>query len=702
MKQISLSFADGVQVGIHTGKGREFVGLGAVRIGGTSLRSARQPAVIRLDTPDGIVYPRFEIARIKRSRQGAEIRLRAHGFSWGQRSYYDEHEQPLVMPLPETGVVVDDVTISLRPATLTLGGRRWNGFSYQFHFRSAKREIYRLRFHASWEIGGSIEKNVVLHQGQCNTPVYHGAKNKLFTTTCLKTLDQYGSPQGVSYQLAPRGGLLQTFDFQYARQGALLMYWPKFTSISSLIDSPVGSPLLSVLDEYRFPLSSNASTPAKLVLFSPGACKEHEARDLWYAAYEHVNGGIRKQFGVAPTPALPQVCNRYRCSFPKRRPHMTVAGKTVPCEEMLYVLADVVLPRVAKQGIRRFFPDPISMSDTSELGLRCKLDDGIHGGIICASVCATHRFHPAHFWGGMKAWRYLYEKGHKLGMEIGHWWAPHLSPRAPIFNEHPEYRLTGVLSLPTGAGYSESVLNVCDWNTGVYDWTKNDLRRWKEEGGLDFLFVDSWANLSLLQQSFANKMRTNLTRLGDLFADLQKIGIGSLQFEGISPFGSSYFGVVDLREDRKLTLGGVVGQNDFQWWINNEDMAVNLCMVVEARGRSEEELRQIQFRAMAGRGFVMFTNAFNDQFRLQSWWSRLNRIYNRVLPHMKDRHLLPNRTGIRWSDGATEILWLFRDVGFQPGPRQRIERVEGDRAVPLTGADTRRLSAWNVYRVNTR
>jgi hypothetical protein len=700
MTKTIINLPGDVQLEVLRSNSTDFRGFGAIRIGAIPLRDASYPATIRLDTVDGIVYPRLQLREIRRSKNGgAVIRLRAVGFETGQRAYCDEYEQHLISPAVSDAIVEDDVEIHLRARRLTLGGREWCGFEYDFRFASRARQVFRLRFHGSWEIGGSVDGNIVLHQGQCNMPAYNGSRGKMFTTTCLKTLDQFGSPQGVSYQLAPRGGLLQAFDFQYAREGMLLMFWPKFESISSLIESKAGSKNLIVVDEYRFPLASRVRTTPKLVLFSAGAVQPHEARDVWFEAYDHVYGGIRKQFGLRASQIVPQAAhNKYRFVMRKDRPHLTVAGKPVPCAEWLYAFADYALPKLAKQGIRRLFPDAIHHSDVTEIGMRRKLDAGIHGDLHCASVCASHRFQPSPFWGGMKAWRYFYERGRKLGIEIGHWWSPHLSPRAPIFQQHPEYRMIGPLGLPSGGGYGHNVLNVCDWHTGIYDWMRQDIRRWKEEGGLDFLFIDSWANLGLLQQNHAARMRTNLSRLGALFRDFQRMGIASLQFEGISPFGISYFGVADLRKDRKHTLGGVVGQNDFDWWIGQEDMAINLCMVVDPRGRSEGELRRIQFRAMANRGTMLFSNLYDDRFELPRWWADLNHIYNRVQPQMQHRRLLPEGGGVRWSDGETEILWLFRRQSCAIAEHRSVQWVTSDsNGVPHRRGEP--LQAWQVYRL---
>jgi hypothetical protein len=703
MKRFLVTLDGGVAIELIRSATNDLLGLGRVRVGGVELRDGTLPATIRLDTPDGILYPRLELLGVTRTKTGATVRLRAHGLNWGQQVYCDEYEQHQIEPAISHEPVADELAIHFHPERLALGGREWVGFSYVFHFRSRARKICWLRFHASWEIGGAVERNVVLHQGQCNLPVYRGARRTLFTTSCLKTLDQYGSPQGVSYQLAPRGGLLQAFDFQYAPPGALLMYWPRFDSISSLIESPAGSSRLLVVDEYRFALSASVRTVPKRVLFAKGAVAEHEARNLWFAAYEQVHGGICKQFRVTPSRIVPQAAhNKYRFVMKKDRPHMTVGARTVPCAEWLYALAEYSLPRLAQQGIRRIFPEPIHHSDVTEIGMRRKLDDGIHGGLFCASVCGSHRFWPSEFWGGMKAWRYFYETGRKLGIEIGHWWSPHLSPRAPILAEHPEYRMIAPSSLPTGGGYGENVLNVCDWHTGIFQWMKNDIGRWKEEGGLDFLFVDSWTNLGLLQQNYAARMRTNFSPLGRLFHDFQRIGVRGLQFEGISPFGVSYFGVADLRVYRRHTLGGVVGQNDFDWWIGLEDMAMNLCLFVEPRGRSAEDLRRIQFRAMANLGYMLFANQYDEHFRLPPWWARINHVYNRVLPHMQQRSILPDGGGVRWSDGTTDVLWLFRDYELPVKDARSVERVEPGGCVCIEPSDKTRLRAWNVYRLGGR
>jgi hypothetical protein len=695
--QIGTDVTLAFQVGPH----KEWRGIGAITAKGVALRNGAHPMEIRLDTPNGYLYTQYFLEQVTQKEDGsAEVRLRALGYPWGRQEYMDEYEQPLFNLQLGTEPIEDTLVMSLKPATLALADREWTGFSYHFTFSSEHRKVHRLLVHGSWELGGAITGNTVLQQGQCNMPVYRGAVDTLFTTTCLKTLASYGSPQGVSFQLAPRGGLLQGFDFQYGRAGALLQYWREFSSISSLLESPVGSNRLHVVDEYRFPLAHHVETTPQLVLFTPGPMEEHEARDLWWESSRFVYGGIRKHYGVRDSVVRPELGKSYTTRVAGDTLRMTVGGVEVDSAEVPYAIGDHVLPQLAKMGIRRFWPEVMSMSDATELGMKRKFDGGIHGGLCCGSVCATHRFVPADFWGGLKAWKYMADKARTLGIEIGSWFAPHLSPNAPILSQHPEWRIIGPASTAYGGGYGFGSLNMVDWNSGLFDWVLADITRWKEEAGLDYLWTDSYSNLGLLMSNYAANMRNNHEALGRLYGEFTKLGIKAFSFESVTPLGLIGCGFADLRGDKFEQDHSVAGQNDFGWWVGSEDMAFDVCMYqVGTRKRSEEELRGIQFRMMANRGFVMMNSLITGNYEIPGWWVTLNHTYEQALPHMKIRRLLPNDGGVRWVDGNTQILWTFRDVVIPvPAQAQVCELVGSDsRSVPPGAALAAR--AGRVYRV---
>ncbi|MHB9133842.1 MAG: alpha-amylase family protein [Armatimonadota bacterium] len=686
---------------LRLGARKEWRGIGEITVHGVELRDGDHPMVVRLDTPDGYLYTQYFLEKVNRKKGGVvEVHFRALGYPWGRQEYMDEYEQNMYSLQLSHSPVEDTLILKLAPAKLELGERAWAGFSYAFEFKSHKRQAHRLLVHGSWELGGSIVGNTVLQQGQCNMPVYQGVKKTLFTSTCLKTLAGYGSPQGVSFQLAPRGGLLQGFDFQYGKKGALLQYWPGFNNIASLIESPAGSTLLQVVDEYRFPLANHAETAPQYVLFAPGKLAEHEARDLWWDAYQHVYGGIRQQYGVRESVVRPELAKMYSVRIDDNQLKMAIGGVEVHHTEVPYAIGDHLLPKLAKLGIRRFWPEVMTESDVTQFGMKRKADDGIHGDLHCSSVCATHRFLPAEFWGGLKGWKYMADKAHELGMEIGSWFAPHFSPNAPIFREHPEWRIIGPASTTYGGGYGFMTLNMVDWNTGIFDWVLADVKRWKEEAGLDYLWSDSYSNLGLLMGNYAAGMRDNFDALGRLYGEFTKLGLNALSFESVSPFGLMACGFADLRGDKFEQDKSVAGQNDFGWWVNHEDMGFNVSMYsVYPRNRSEEELRDIQFRMMANRGYVMMQNLITNNCEIPDWWVALNHAYEQALPHMKTRRLLPDNAGVRWLDGDRQILWTYRDQELPVDIDAHVEELVGEDARTINHLGVLAAKGCGVYRV---
>ena len=83
--------------------------------------------------------------------------------------------------------------------------------------------------------------------------------------------------------------------------------------------------------------------------------------------------------------------------------------------------------------------------------------------------------------------------------------------------------------------------------------------------------------------------------MGHLYGDLQRIGIKSFSFECVSPFGMGRFGTADLRGDLVEANNAVAGQNDFGWWVGEEDMAFNLCLGVAPENERPSNLSRSNF-----------------------------------------------------------------------------------------------------------
>ena len=697
-----ITLSNGVSVELILGDGREWLGIGAVSLNGVPFRDGRRPLVLRIDTPDGYLYTRYTLTAVAADSAGVKATFAAEAMPWCRQEYVDEYEQPQYTIAESFGRPVDTVTLRFEPVTETIGDRTWSGFAWSIGFESNARPIHRILVDGTWELGGTLTGNTVLSQGQCNMPVYRGAKDTLFTTACLKALHLHGTPQGFSFQLAPRGGLVQAFDFQYGTAGALLLYWPVMDSISCVLESPKGSDRLHVVDEYRFTLAQTASTTPQRVLFTPSPIAEHEARDAWWDAISHIYGSMRARYGVRETRSIPEA---HKIGYPAAKDgtvKATILGHEVEHQDYIDAIAEWYLPKMAKNGLRRLFMETMCQSDATELGLRRKLDTGAHGDLHCGSVCATWRYFPSDFWGGIAAWKRLYTAAKKLGIEIGTWASPHLSHNAPIFKEHPEWKITGVNSLANGGGYGIHSINALDWNTGIFDWILADLRRWKEEGGYDYLWLDSWSNLGLLPINYAAGMRTNWDALSRFCGELSRMGT-NLAFESLSPFGVMACGLADLRGFEMGQNHAVAGQNDFGWWVGSEDMLYNVSMYdIHPRDRSDDEVYGIKFRAMANRGFITLPGLISTTRDMPERHILLHHAYDAVLPHMTRRRLLPGGLGVRWTGGAAEVVWTYCAGAIPVAADCTVLRRCGSATTEVACDGLLRFSANEIYEIRNR
>jgi hypothetical protein len=323
----------------------------------------------------------------------------------------------------------------------------------------------------------------------------------------------------------------------------------------------------------------------------------------------------------------------------------------------------------------------------------------LHGDLNVGSCCCTHRYRPAAFFGGMKAWRYFYDRAHQLGLEVGHWIAGHMSYHAPILREHPEWALKGFTSLTFAGGYPNFELASLNMNTGVRQWILDDLRRWKEEGGLDYVWFDSVGNLDLLPVDYAREMESNAFGVGRFIAGLQKLGLANVAVEGVSPLGMSGASIMDIHPDKDGGVQWIAGQNCWDWYEGNEDMLVGQQPRCGVRpDRTEESVRTRFFRAMANR-CVLGLSAYLGPFRPErKWHNRYLDSYFAVEADLVKRRILPDKRGVLWMNGRTRVLFAFKDFELNLGSGVSVEAVQDGVGVPRAVSGRLSAEAWGVYR----
>ena len=700
--------------------GKRLLGLGEVRIGGVTVRAGTVPLRPDFSTLDAIHYQNFELLEVEQQGEATVLRTAA----LGQPEVYsndlmDEYDFTLAF-LAIREAQRDRLDWVLTPQELVLDGETFAGFSLGFRFASETSVIHRFTVVGTWEIGGQATGNTIYHQSQVAQPIYEGAIDTHFTTACLKRLDLWHSWQGNSYQLCPRWASMQPFDFQSAAAGVLVGYWPERHAVKSLIQKNPGEDVIHVLDEYAFPSGREVEIPAKHILFSPapeGRPRErHEVVNLWTRVMDRVIQTICGYFGIKHCVPLPYGRNELFSSGRVNVDRSELAagpqpdwrwreengkfyflpdgGDKVESRDLLRWMADHVLPRLKANGMKRLWLDPVHESDFTELAFAYHAQTGWHGDLHVSSVCGTHRYVPSAFFGGWDAWREFAGQAQKLGISLGHWVGLHISPRAAILQTHPEYALIHAHTKMFGGGYGHNTIVSMDWGCqGLRDWMLADLRRWHDEG-LEWLWFDSWPNMTCLPMSYGTQMQPMQWEVCQVFAELQKIGYNWFGFEGTSPFGTHAYGLADPMQDYEGHVQqGVCGQNDFGKWIGHEYMAYNQALLgVELNARRDlAALPEWRFRYLANRSLNLVEG--KDVLTYQA-----------LVPLMQKRYLLPADQGVRWEAGnGHQALFAFRAFAFPVAPGTKVAAVAGAVETPVAcPGNLLQTEPFTAYRIVPR
>jgi hypothetical protein len=194
-------------------------------------------------------------------------------------------------------------------------------------------------------------------------------------------------------------------------------------------------------------------------------------------------------------------------------------------------------------------------------------------------------------------------------------------------------------------------------------------------------------------------MRTNLKPLGELYSEFQKMGLTALSFEGISPLGYSRFGVADLRGETAEATQGIVGQNDFGWWVGEEDMSFALCPMVHGKPRSGENAAKIQFRLLANRSVGCWEHFYGMQNNLPDWWVRLNHIYLQAVPHMQTRKILADHAGVSWDGNKARIIWAYEKMSVACDAKATVVELTEAQPRSIAHQGTFSTQPGSVYKI---
>ncbi len=639
-------------------------GLQGVEIDGVELMNRSFPARFIFQGPEGWDYRSFRHVETVAEGENVILRTEAIGSvqdaSW-YRDQYDHDILRLGTPQKAPPLQVDFI---VTPAAAVYDGLEFQGFTLAWRFRCSGAKLGRLRWQQHWEVGGHAVGNTVYWQSQIASPVATFTRETAWDNFCWKTLLRDKTDENISMQVNCRLAYHQLFDMLCAEPGILLGYFPKAQSVQTACRKNAGEDHYHVFESLEFPLAEEQTLSGKTVLFAAPARQTDAVRkNLWFAVNGVLENSYREQTGIVRSRLLPTMLDWMQgTSAENNRLYFDthVAGERVPAERHLEWLGQNAMPKARQQGYRRFWTRPFCASDTSELMFWSKSMGGrsvMDGDLAVGSCCCVWEYKPSALFGGGAMARRFYELGHANGLDIGIWMGNHLSTKAPVLRDHPDWVLKDRNFANPAGGYDDQIMAVINWNSGARQWILDDLIAWKRNYGLDFIFFDSLGNLGLKTRNYAAPdLADNFPGIARFVAEVTAAGIEVLcegrSFLGVPHFGISNDGNMESESDP------LRGQNSLGWFRGHEDMFYGMEAFTEHNPRVPlARLSDTHFRIIAGGGMVEIGGGpaeLDDQ----------RRIFNHVGEFMQHRTLLENGQGVLW----TAVNGNQVAFAFQAGP----------------------------------
>ena len=291
------SFGDGVLVQILT-EGRDFRGLGDVRLRRRKLRSAELPILPHVSTPDGYEVVRLELEDVEKTSDCVTLSLTPYVARTGRMEWVSADGQDRWNIGPWAGKPERDrgglLRISLRPVERTVGGIAFTGFAYDYRFRSRRYSIYRVHDRATWELGGRATGNSFWMQSPFTKPrVDIQNKDAAFSTAWRRSNVEV-------QQFLPLFSVLQGFTFQFDPERLLITAFERPFHCRSLFQKEPGQNVIVHWHQLCDSLSTCLEFPALQVLCADQTGDQIARADQYCAVRQDLQRQYREQTGVVP------------------------------------------------------------------------------------------------------------------------------------------------------------------------------------------------------------------------------------------------------------------------------------------------------------------------------------------------------------------------------------------------------------------
>jgi len=625
--------------------GDAFLGLGRITIGDTVVRAGDLPLRPYTATIDGVEYDRFRIEKIEQTAKRIVIHTTALGLNAPVPALLDHSLDPVwsTRAWDERPLAEDKLEWIIEPATKRIGGIAFDGFNYQFHFRSRKNEIYYLMDRATWELDGQAVGVTLLRQQMGEDP-----------KVTLRARTDYNTSAIIGYPLhpimthdVPRWASEQGFDYQYKGGNALIGLFEHCGLIRTIVRRDAGDAEIRHFDKHIFDQSGDVRTVKKFIGLAHNVGNDVDHLNAWTRVFDADQDNVLAEFGMHRTYPRTTLSHNFWNKFTAES------------------YRDDLLPAAAALGFQQVFIDPFWENDMTKARAG-KMPPEMDG-----NMCCPHEYEVAEVLGGIPAYKRLADDARVQGVEIISWVGSHQSAASPYLRKHH----TQVIKQADarhyyGSGYDW--INGMDIASGFGPMFREAVKRAVEATGIAGYLYDSFYNFGFMPVNFHTpdpsdpenphkgqlKAHTQWRQLCEIMAAWQQAGIHML-IESLGPWGQPQHGVQ-----------GAYNQPGCEALAYQCAVSIGYSIIPtpdSAKAKDRTDGPEFYYRLLANKAPITLNlwvqGADGKQVRIDQSANPIvrqaNLDYRAVLPLMHTRTILHNDAGVEWQPKEGKQLVLF-------------------------------------------
>lgn len=678
---IHIAFRNGttVQVGLQN---KTLLGIGSVCTDAKPLRSTAEWIRPEFATPEGEELDRLEF--LSAEEQGEKLILRARPwFRIAHRMEWSEHALHLRVntgswshgPFSPEGALFE---LILEGRDRTLGGHRYYGFSYAYHYHCPGYSIYQLEDKATWELGGRAEGNIFVMRNR-------------FPKALLTKKDAYYSGltmRGIAnpfiFQHKPLYTEMQGFTFQYDSSHALVTVHERPSHVRSLFLKERGDDKLLHFNQFCFESTWDVATPARLILTAPlEGMTDTQVMNHYLGVREELQAELRSYYGIRLDLACPSA-------------HIET-WEIAKMENF-----EPIFEKLHKWGYHSSFIMPLWRSNATDVIPRFANDRERFGDL--GGMCCPLELEIADCYGGWEGFARLMEQAKRNGLATYMWFGAHFSSLGPLGERFDGLFAHDVNGQRSRNNYEHCLFAVDQNNQAYQEYLLGTFRRLSALG-LGGVFRDSHFNMATDTINYWHRelpdssqpaepweLRTedHITTNHEAELHIQKLFQQELHM--------AYY------VESEGAVGIPMCEVPYEAVRGHEYIYSNMLI-----GMNSDEVRRCGdteeiafFRGLSVRLFYRLNievNRFPAEGSVDPWWHPetmvpMLHVYDLVAPLMREMRLLENENGVEWEGNDCSTIFAYRDFTIKIPEGAVFYEATPDGFVPAHGGP---LSAFHIY-----